>query len=517
VSRLLRLASCAVAFLAVTLMARSQDAPGKMDKADKTDKPEHKTPEPKDNVHDSVHKITRNGQPLYYLASAGTLVLKDDDGKPTASIFFVAYCKTDGENSRTIDPGRPITFCFNGGPGSSSVWLHLGAFGPKVVRLPDNAGAPPPPYALEDNPNTLLDATDLVFIDPVSTGFSRAAPGVDPKKFHGVTEDVQEVGDFIRLFTTRYGRWRSPKYLAGESYGTTRAAGLSGYLQDQQGIYLNGIALISSVLNFGAIRFDDGNDLPYALYLPTYAATAWYHKKLPADLQAGGLAAAIAEAERFALSEYPQALMEGDKLSEAKKQETVRKVARLTGLSEDYVRRADLRIEIQHFCKELLRDQRKTVGRYDSRFEGAEIDAVSERPEFDPSYTAVQGAFTATMNQYLRSELHVENETNYEILTGKVQPWNFGAAQNRYLNVAPTLRSAMTKNRNLRLFVAAGYYDLATPFAGADHTVAHLGLDPELRTNVTTAYYEAGHMMYVHKPSHEKLRRDLVAFLRGGR
>ena len=341
-------------------------------------------------------------------------------------------------------------FCFNGGPGSSSVWLHLGAFGPKTIRLPDDGQAPTPPYSLIDNEFTLLDATDLVFIDPVSTGFSRAAPGVDAKRFHGFQEDIQSVGDFIQLFTTRYGRWRSPKYVAGESYGTTRAAGLSGYLQERHGMYLNGVVLVSSILNFGTVRFDEGNDLPFILYLPTYTATAWFHKKLPADLQSRTLADAIAESEHFVRTEYPQALMEGDKLPNAKKQELARKVARLTGLSEDYVRRANLRIEIQRFCKELLRDQRKTVGRYDSRYEGGDLDAAGERPEYDPSYAAVQGAFTGTFNQYVRNELKVVNDSTYEILTGKVQPWDYGNAKNRYVNVAPTLRSAMTKNHDLR-------------------------------------------------------------------
>ncbi len=515
VIRLIRSALFAAGLLAVTLVARSQDAPAKLDKVDKTDKADRKTAEPKDTVKDTFHKIALYGQPLNYMASAGTLVLRDDDGKPLASMFFVSYSKVGGPDSKVVDPARPIIFCFNGGPGSSSVWLHLGAFGPRSVRLPDNGEAPAPPYSLIDNEFTLLDMADLVFIDPVSTGFSRAAPGVDPKRFHGFQEDIRSVGDFIRLYATRFGRWRSPKYVAGESYGTTRAAGLAGYLQDQQGMYLNGVVLVSSVLNFGSVRFDEGNDLPFALFLPTYTATAWYHKKLPSDLQAGTLANAVVEAERFARTEYPQALMEGNKLSDAKKQDVARKLARLSGLSEDFIRRANLRIEAQHFCKELLRDQQKTVGRYDSRYEGADPDAVGERPEYDPSYTAVQGAFTATFNQYVRNDLKVENDLTYEILTPKVQPWDYGNAKNRYVNVAPTLYSAMTKNHALRLFVADGYYDLATPFLATDYTLAHLQLEPSLRKNITAAYYEAGHMMYIDKTSHKKLRKDLGVFLGG--
>jgi carboxypeptidase C (cathepsin A) len=517
VTRFLRPALLLVGLFSLTFAARSQDAPAKADKAEKTDR---KPPE--DRVRQTTHTITLDGKPLHYRATAGTLALRDDDGKPIAGVFFVAYSRLNAESwpvddpNDGVDPTRPVTFCFNGGPGSSAVWLHLGAFGPKVVKLPDNGDPPAPPYVLVDNPFTLLDQTDLVFIDPVSTGFSRPAPGVDPKRFHGVQEDVQSVGDFIRLYATKYGRWRSPKYVAGESYGTTRAAGLAGYLQDRHGMYLNGVVLVSSVLNHLTIRFDEGNDLPFVLFLPTYTATAWYHKKLPQDLLSKSLQDVVAEADRFARTDYAQALMDGDKLSDGKRQEVVRKLARFTGLSEEYVRRANLRIEIQRFCKELLREQRKTVGRYDSRYQGSDLDASGDRPEYDPSYAAVQGAFTAAMNQYLRAALRFESDQPYEVLTGRVQPWDYGSARNRYVNVAPSLRSAMTKNRDLRLFVANGYYDLATPFAATDYTLAHLGLDPALRPHVTTTNYEAGHMMYTDRPSHEKLRRELAAFLRGG-
>jgi carboxypeptidase C (cathepsin A) len=515
VTRSLRPLILAVGFLTLALGARSQDSPAKLEKGDKADKTERKGPEPKDDVRESVHRVAIVGQTLSYLASAGHLVLRDDDGKALASMFFVAYTRIASPESKIVDPTRPITFCFNGGPGSSSVWLHLGAFGPKTVKLPDNGEPPSPPYSLGDNPNTLLDLTDLVFIDPVSTGFSRPAPGVDPKRFHSYEGDIQSVGDFIRLYTTRYGRWQSPKFVAGESYGTTRAAGLSGYLQDRQGMNLNGIILVSSVLNHMTIRFDEGNDLPYVLFLPTYTATAWFHKKLSSELQSAGLPDAVGEARRFAEGDYLNALTEGDRLAEGKRQDIARRLARFTGLSEDYVRRANLRVDIQRFCKELLRDQRRTVGRYDSRFEGADLDAAGDRPEYDPSYAAVQGAFTAALNQYLRTDLNFQSELTYEILTGKVQPWDYGTARNRYINVGTTLRSAMTKNRDLRVFVADGYYDLATPFAATDYTVAHLGLDPSLRGNIASAYYEAGHMMYVHKLSHEKLRRDLGTFYRG--
>jgi carboxypeptidase C (cathepsin A) len=465
-------------------------------------------PEHKEQLSETKHSLTLAGGKLDYQATAGTLVLKEDEGKPLANIFFVAYTKL-GVDDLTR---RPITFAFNGGPGSSSVWLHLGAFGPRRVQLGDNGEALPPPYRLVDNEQTLLDLTDLVFIDPVSTGFSRPAEGQGAKQFHGVQEDVQAVGDFIRLYVTRFQRWDSPKFLAGESYGTTRAAGLSGYLQDRHGMNFNGIILVSSILNFETARFDEGNDLPYVLFLPSYTATAWFHNKLASDLQAD-LRKTLDEVEPFAVKEYAPALMKGDKLTLDERQQVARKLARFTGLSEDYVLRANLRVEILRFTKELLRTERRTVGRYDSRFKGMDSDAAGERHEYDPSYAIVQGAFTATVNQYLRGDLKYESDVPYEVLTPKVQPWDFGNAKNRYLNMAPTLRSAMTKNPDLRVFVANGYYDLATPYFATEYTFNHLGLEQPLAGHVSMGYYPAGHMMYIDKGSHEKLKKDLAAFL----
>jgi carboxypeptidase C (cathepsin A) len=474
------------------------------------DKKDAKEPELRERLVKTEHVVTIDGKKVMYTATAGTMMLKDEEGKSRAGIFFVAYTKDSDNPNR-----RPITFTFNGGPGSSSVWLHLGAFGPRRVELSDNGDAPPPPYKLVNNDASLLDVTDLVFIDPVMTGFSRPAPGQDPKQFLGVQQDVESVGDFIRLYITRFKRWDSPRFLAGESYGTTRAAGLSGYLQDRHGINLNGIILVSSVLNFGTIRFDEGNDLPYALFLPTYTAVAWYHKKLPPDLQKHDLKSALTESEKFAQGEYAQFLMKGSRASEAEVASARRNLARLTGLSEDYIARTNYRVDISRFDKELLRDKRRTVGRYDGRYQGTDIDAAGERPEYDPSYAAVQGAFTSTLNRYVRNELNYESDIPYEILTGRVQPWDYGAAgRNRFVNVSPTLRGAMTKNPDLRLFVASGYYDLATPYLATDYTLAHLGLENGLAEHVTVAYYEAGHMMYVHRPSHEKLRKDLVRFYR---
>lgn len=461
----------------------------------------------KDTRTPTQHVVTLDDKKVQYTATAGTMVVKDEDGKAQASIFYVAYTKPGADPAK-----RPVMFCFNGGPGSSSVWLHMGAFGPRRVAMTDDGQPAPPPARLVDNEGSLIDLTDLVFIDPVSTGYSRAAEEKNAKQFHGVQEDLQSVGEFIRLYTTREGRWGSPKYLAGESYGTTRAAALANHLQSRLGMRLNGVVLVSAVLNFGTIRFDEGNDLPFPLYLPGYTATAWYHKKLAPDLQ-GSLTKTLAEAEAFAGGEYQQALHKGLDLSAAEKKAVAAKVARYTGLSEEFVLRSDLRVEGQRFMRELLRDRGRTVGRFDGRYLGRDSTDAGERPEYDPSYAAVQGTYTEGLNAYLRGELKYESDLPYEILTGRVQPWNYGTASNRYLNVAPALRTAMTANPDLRILVANGYYDLATPYAATKYTFNHLGADRGLLGRVTMTYYEAGHMMYVHRPSLLKLRKDVSDFM----
>ena len=468
--------------------------------------PANDPPAAKDQTVKTQHSVTLDGTKHDYEATAGTMVMKDEDGKPQASIFYTAYTKTGG-NAAT----RPITFCFNGGPGSSSVWLHMGAFGPRRVAFADDGQPLPPPAKLIENEGSILDLTDLVFIDPVSTGYSRAADEKNAKQFHGVQEDLNSVGEFIRLYATRNGRWGSPKYLAGESYGTTRAAALASHLQSRLGMRLNGVLLVSSILNFATARFDEGNDLPYPLFFPSYTATAWYHKKLEPALQAD-LKKTLAEAEAFANGEYQQALHKGLDLSAADRKGVAAKVARYTGLGEDFVLRCDLRVEGQRFMRELLRDRGRTVGRFDSRYLGQDATDAGERPEYDPSYAAVQGTYTEGLNAYLRGTLKFESDLPYEILTGRVQPWNYATASNRYLNVAPALRTAMTANADLRVFVANGYYDLATPYAATQHTFNHLGSDRKLLDRVTMTYYEAGHMMYVHKPSLVKLKKDIAAF-----
>ena len=482
----------------------------------KADAAEAKPKEPTDNIVVTHHTATIGGQEIAYTATTGTLVLREEAEKEGASegekaraaFFFVAYTR-DGVDDVAR---RPITFSFNGGPGSSSVWLHLGLLGPRRAAMDEIGGLPPPPYQLSANPHSLLDETDLVFIDPVSTGFSRAVPGEKPRDFHTFKRDIETVGDFIRLYTTRYLRWPSPKFLIGESYGTTRAAGLSGYLQDRHGLFLNGIMLISSILDFQTASFTPGNDLPYALFLPTNAATAWYHKRLSTRLQTD-LRVALREAEDFAQGEYASALMRGSALPVEERARIAGRLAELTGLSAEWIDRANLQIEIHRFCKELLRDQRRTVGRLDSRFTGIDSDAAGETHEYDPSLTNIMGPYTAGFNDYVRRELKFESDLPYEILNPRVWPWKY-SEDNRYLNVSETLRKAMTVNPHLKVLVANGYYDLATPYLATERTFNHLGLDPSLQGNVTMRYYEAGHMMYIHVPSLAAQKADLAAFVR---
>ena len=468
-----------------------------------------KEPPAKDNISTTQHTVTIGGQAIAYTARAGTMVLKSEDGTPRANFFFVAYTKDGADPTR-----RPVTFTFNGGPGSSSVWLHMGAVGPKRVNYRDDEGhAALPPYRLVDNESSLLDVTDLVFIDPVTTGFSRAIPFKDAEKFHGVDSDIESVGEFIRLWMSRYGRWSSPKFLLGESYGTTRAAGLSGWLESE-GVYPNGIMLVSSILNFETTSFDSANDLAYELFLPTYTAIAWYHKRLSPDLQGGTIENAVAMSEKYALGPYNAALMQGDRISDEERKNVASHLANLTGLPADYIDRANLRIRGDRFDKELLRSQRRTVGRLDGRFSGIDKDAAGESPEFDPSYAAIFGEYTAAFNDYVRRELKYETDAAYEILTGKVRPWSYDRSANRYVDVGETLRGAMSQNPYLRVFVANGYYDMATPFAATRYTFARMQLDPEVRANVSMDYFEGGHMMYIDRKAHAKLKKDLADFIR---
>ena len=490
-----------------------------MPEAEKTEKTEAT---PKDNLVETKHSIVIGGQEIKYTVITGTIVLKEETEKggdkageaegekPKATVFFTAYTRDDTSDKAK----RPVTFSFNGGPGSASVWLHLGVLGPRRVWMDEKGNLPAPPFRLVDNAFSLLDETDLVFIDPVSTGVSRAVPGEKAKDFHAFKKDIESVGDFIRLYTTRYQRWLSPKFLIGESYGTTRAAGLSGYLQERHGLYLNGIMLVSSILDFQTAYFQPGNDLPYIVYLPTYTATAWYHNKLTPELQKD-LPTTLREAEAFALGDYALALLKGSALSAEERQTITAKLARYTGLAPEYIARTDLRIQDGRFFKELLRDEGRTVGRLDSRFTGLDRDDAGEGIEYDPSYSNITGPYTATFNDYVRGELKYESDLPYEVLSFKVNAqWSFAEHENQYVSVAETLRKAMTTNPHLRVFVANGYYDLATPYFATEYTFNHLGLHPSLRGNLSMGYYEAGHMMYVHRPSLARLKEDLAKFVR---
>ncbi|MEW5939594.1 MAG: peptidase S10 [Chloroflexota bacterium] len=490
--------------------------PEPKDKKPEEQKKEEK-PAPKDNLVETKRSITIGGKKINYTVTTGTIVLKEEtpdrekesEGeKPRAEIFFIAYAK-DGVKDKSK---RPITFSFNGGPGSSSVWLHLGVLGPRRVVQEFDGDLPRPPYQLTDNEYSLLDETDLVFIDPVSTGYSRAVEGQKPAEYHGFKKDIESVGDFIRLYATRYHRWLSPKFLIGESYGTTRAAGLSGYLFDRHGMMLNGIMLVSSVLDFATIDFAFGNDLPYIVYLPGYAATAWYHDALNTPHKT--LQNLLDEVEGFAMGEYASALLQGDTLTPEERMNIAEKLARYTGLPRQFIERSNLRVKDQHFFKELLRERGLTVGRLDSRFTGLDRSGVTESPEYDPLLTNVMGPYTAGFYDYVRSELKFESDLPYEILSEKVHPWSFKEFEGQAIYVAETLRKAMTVNPHLKVFVANGYYDLGTPYFATEYTFNHLGLDASLRGNLSMAYYEAGHMMYIHLPSLEALKRDLADFIK---
>ncbi len=455
-------------------------------------------------------EIVLDGKPLKYTATTGVMPIMNADGETEANIFYVAYTR-DGESDRSK---RPLMFAFNGGPGSASVWLHLGALGPKRVEMPD-AVLPQPPFRLVDNAQTWLDTTDLVFIDPVGTGYSRAVKPELTKKFHGLQGDITSVGEFIRMYLTRNERWGSPLYLVGESYGTTRAAGLAGRLVERHGIAFNGIILVSTVLNFQTLQFDQGNDLPYALYLPSYTATAFYHHQLSEEFSKD-LKATLAKAKKWAETTYTVALAKGDQLAGAEREELVKTYASLTGLSPEYVDLANLRVDPSQFRKQLLRKQRKSVGRLDSRFVGSDASAIAERPDFDASNAAIRPPYTATINQYLRSTLGYKTDVPYYILGEGVGAWDYGlTGRGGYADTSAALRQAFAQNPSMKVMVASGYYDLATPFHATEYTLGHIDLDENARKNIQIKEYEAGHMMYVHPQSLAALKKDVAAFISG--
>ncbi len=487
---------------------------------DETKAPESPPPHFEEEVKETTHAARIGGSPVSYRATAGRMLLREEEGKKKASFFYVAYTREDGEAPHE----RPIVFCFNGGPGSSSVWLHLGAFGPRRVAVTDEGMPHPPPGRLVDNEDSLLDVADLVFVDPVGTGFSRAIPGEEAKQFAHFKRDIEAVGEFIRIYLTRNGRWGSPKYLAGESYGTTRAAGLAGHLYRRNGMSLNGLILVSSILNFQTAGFDPktwtferGNDLPYPLFLPTYAASAWFHRRLEQRFLDLPLPELLAEVERFAATDYTLALFEGDGLEPARFDAIAERLASYTGLPVEYVRAYQLRIEILRFCKELLRSEGRTVGRIDSRYTGVDRFRAGDAMEADPSIDAVMGPYTSALNDYVRRELGYESDLPYEVMSETVhEAWDYEDFKNAHVDVSETLRETISRNPFMRVYVANGYYDLATPHFATEYTFDHLGLDPSLRGNVEMSYFEAGHMMYVHAESRRKLSEELRAFVTQG-
>ncbi len=480
------------------------------DESDSAETSASEADQPEEHLVTTDHRIQLAGQNITFQATTGKLILTNDQQDPRAEVFFVAYTKSGVQNPSS----RPVTFCFNGGPGSSSVWLHLGMLGPKKIHFPDDASYLRPPYQLQDNPWSLLDITDLVFIDPVSTGYSRPAGETEGSEFHGYEEDIESVGQFIHDYTTRYLRWPSPKFLCGESYGGVRAAGLSAHLQSRYNMELNGIVVISGAINFQTLRFSTSNDLPNICFLPCFAATAWYHKALAPDLQALPLQTVVNQATQFARGEYAQALLQGTSLANAERDRIAAEMSRLTGLSQEFLLQSRLKVSMQRFGKELLRGRAQTIGRFDSRYRNRDRDDAGEGYEFDASGAAIFGPFTATFNDYVRRDLKFEDPHVYEILTGAVQPWSYASFENKYVDASESLRRAMTANPALKVFAACGHYDLATPPAAMDYTLDHLGLADELIPNITRRYYEAGHMMYIHDPSHQQLRDDLLLFYR---
>jgi carboxypeptidase C (cathepsin A) len=494
-----------IAFCAIALaagLAGTVTAQPAGEKAERKGPPADREP----NVSVTRHTGTFGGQRISYTATAGETFLRAEDGTPRAAIFSVSYVR------EPRDPNRPVTFLFNGGPGSGSVWLHMGAFGPRRVAIPsDGTDDGAPPYPIVDNPDSLLDVTDIVFIDPVGTGFSHALGETNPRDFWGVTQDAQSIAQFIRLWLNENGRWNSPKYLGGESYGTTRSAAVLNQLEGAYNdVALNGVILISTVLDFGAGADTPGNEMTHVLNLPSMAATALYHGKATAP----SLEAFVEEARRFAIGPYAHALLQGQALGAEERANVRRELARFTGLSEQYLEQADLRVTPSRFYKELLRDRGLTVGRLDSRYTGRDYDNAGEEPDNDPSFFGIDAGYTAAVNQHLRDTLGFRTDRSY-VTIGSVGPWDWRLGQGRdsdaYLNVAPYIGRGLRENSGLRVFVGQGYYDFATPFFAAEYSLSRTGIPQD---RIHYRYYGSGHMMYVRDDDRVALSRDVREFIR---
>lgn len=510
-------ALAAAALLTLALTAAAQEDDG--------------SPAPAASVSDTPYSVTRDaaieigGETLDYEVTAGEIFLRAEDGTPRAAIFSISYVKA-GEDDPTT---RPVTFVFNGGPGSASLWLHMGAWGPKrVITPPDASDAGAPPYPIEDNPHSLLDVSDLVFIDPVGTGYSRALGATEATEFYGVNEDAESIAEFIRIWITREGRWNSPKYLAGESYGTTRAAAVAEKMQGGwNGIALNGVILVSAILDFQTARFAPGNDTPHVAFFPTMAATAWYHDRVDRDRWDGDFDAFIEDARSFATHVLPPALIRGESMSAEEMRATAEQMAGYLGVGADWIEDAKLRVGASRFRKELLRDADLIVGRFDSRYTGVDSEHTGDTPENDPSGYGMDVAYTAAVNDYLTRELGVEYregndaegallDRRYKVLTGEPgRHWNWSQDERgwpAYVNVAPWLGKAMRENADFRVLLASGWYDLATPFFGAEMSLFKNGM---VLDRVDFTYYEAGHMMYLVEQEAEDLSDDTRAFISG--
>ncbi len=503
--------------LALLLMAfsarlRAQEAP-KAPEAKPAEPAEKKEP-PKEETSATEHSVKVGGQVINYTATFGSILIRDDKDEPTALVFYTAYTRSDTKDLSQ----RPLTFAYNGGPGSASAWLHMGAFGPRRVVTEDAKFTPPGPYRLTDNAYSLIDKTDVVFLDPVGTGFSHAVGKAANKDFWGIDQDVRSLAQVIRLYVTRNGRWDSPKYLLGESYGTFRSAALGNYLQQQEGMGLNGIVLISNVLDLSQLRFGIGDDRCYILYLPSYAATAWYHKMLkdpPSDVHA-----LIADARKFAAGEYASALMKGSQLTDAEKADMAKKLTAYTGLSEDYLIKANLRVTLGQFREELKRTTGETTGRLDARFTGFTYDLLAENAESDPQSNAITAAYTAAINNYIHEELKYKTDRNYNLLGGEPgRNWDWRRMQGpgQFFPGAPNvmgdLANALLTNPHLRVEVENGIYDMATPFYATEYTMEHLGLPAKLQSHIVEKYYDAGHMMYVNEAELAKLKENIGKFI----